>query len=393
MRRRTLAALIVASTLIGLALGPVGRATADPASFPTVLAGAGSDTTQDVLDAIATNIGPVGGTQEVGAWDAFKPGTNVVTRDDITPKAAVKCTNVTRPYNLYSTDALRRSLSGTAAVGGLTSTAGGMSPHPVPLGSGCFDFAQSSIFPGVKANSVGLLQYVPFGKDALTMAVGPGTGTNMTAIVDSFTLTQLWTLYSSGQPVTVNGRTYDPKGETGIPIRLLVPSLNSGDRTFFASVVGINPFTIPAWVHDTYVPAGGGPPQPVWDNNGTAVELDHHAIMPFSVAQWISQANGHNDRRHGAVLQTIDGVAPISSGKINTSFSRDLMHEVYNVIPFSATTATTSDLFKVFVATSGPFRLCGQTATITNYGFAPLTAHTCGQIDPALRAFGNDGTF
>jgi len=393
MKLRSFAtAAAICAGIAAVAIGMAGPTGADPSRVPTDIAGSGSDTTQDVVGAIAENLGPAAPANlKVGSWDATPVHT------DITPKAS-GCTNITRPNGSgEGVGALRRSLSGTAAVGNTASVAAGLTPHPITPGALCFDFARSSSGPGANASSSGLLQYIPFAKDAVTVSVGATTtGTDSTVIKGSFTTAQLQALYASGTPQTgSDGVTYDPNpadGTTGTAIHLLIPQAGSGTRTFFAGVVGINATTPPAWVHDTFTPTGGGTSQSVEEHDGTAVSLDHNALAPFSIAQWISQANGHNDRRNGAVVQSIDGQAAVVSGKINPAFPAAFTREVFNVIPFSATTATTSDLFKVFVATSGPFRLCGQTATITNYGFAPLTAHTCGQIDPALRAFAA-GTF
>src|SRR5882757_4531898 len=110
-------AAAICGGIAAVAIGMAGTAAADPAAIPTNLAGAGSDTTQDALDAIATNIGVgTGGIQEVGSWDAVKPASSpIIVHDDITPKSTASCTNITRPNGSgEGVGALRRSLSGTA---------------------------------------------------------------------------------------------------------------------------------------------------------------------------------------------------------------------------------------------------------------------------------------
>src|SRR5882672_1309493 len=132
-------AAAIAAGITAIAIGLAGPAAADPSAV-TTLAGAGSDTTQDVLNAIATNIGPSTGTKLVGSWDATPVHT------DITPKSTAACTNITRPNGSgEGVNALRRSLSATSTAAGLT--------HPVPLGSGCFDFARSSSGPGANQSN------------------------------------------------------------------------------------------------------------------------------------------------------------------------------------------------------------------------------------------------
>jgi len=395
-------AAAIAGGITAIAIGMAGPAAADPAAVSTI-AGAGSDTIQDVMNQLATD----DGGNLVGSWDAFKPGTTPpVVHDDITPKSTTACTNVTRPNGSgEGVGALRRSLSGSTKVGSTASVATGLAPHAIPLGAACFDFARSSSGPGANASTSGLLQYVPFALDGVTVAVGPASGTDATNIKGSFTEAQLKTLYSVGTPqVGSDGVTYDPNsadGTTGTAIHLLLPQAGSGTRTFFAGVMGINATTPPAWVKDTFVPTAGGAAQSVEEHDGTAVQLDHNALAPFSSAQWISQARGHNDRRHGAVLETINSTNPClpttsacsDTSTLNESFPSDFLREVYNVIPVSATTSGGSDanLFNVFVSTSSLKRICSHSTDITNYGFGLLTSapkgHTCGQVSSDLKAF------
>jgi hypothetical protein len=394
-----LVAAVSSAVLAGTVLGIAGPASADPTAVTTV-AGAGSDTTQDVMDAIAKSIS--GTSNLIGSWNAVQTGG--VAHGPITPKSTTACTNVSRPNGSgEGVTALRRSLSGTTGYPATTTAtyAAGAGATVPALGSQCFDFARSSSGPGANAAPTdGLLQYVPFALDGVTMAVGPASGASATAIKGSFTLTQLQSMYSTGAPaVGTDGVTYDPNpadGVTGTSIHLLVPQSGSGTRSFFAGVMGINATTLPAWVSDQYTPTAGGAAASVEEHDGTAVQQDHNAIMPFSTAQWIAQATGHNDRRHGAVLQNVSGVAPIdTNGKLNESFPSALLREVYNVIPFSATTASGSNvnLFNIFVSPStvNPNRVCGRTSLITEYGFGLLTSapkgHTCGQVSSDLRAF------
>src|SRR5437868_2504734 len=62
-RKWLIGGLAAVTTTAGLVVGVAGPASADPV---TTLVGVGSDTTQDVLDAVANQIG--GGV--VGSWDA-----------------------------------------------------------------------------------------------------------------------------------------------------------------------------------------------------------------------------------------------------------------------------------------------------------------------------------
>lgn len=367
--------------IVGALLGTAGPASADPAG-PTAVAGAGSDTIQDVMNQIATDLSAAG----LGSWDAFQPGSNpIVTHDTITPKSTTDCTGVSRPNGSgEGVSALRLSLTGTP---GYPTTTVATYPGSKLPGKNCFDFARSSSGPGANAATDGLLQYIPFAEDAVTVAVGPSS-----AIVNSFTSAQLTTLYSTGQPVTVGTHRYVPTngpvtpGATDIPIDLLVPQPGSGTRSFFAGIVGINATTLPAWVSDHYNPGN----LPVEEHDGSAVAADPNGIMPFSIAQYIAQSKGFNDRRHGAVLQSIDGQAPIVGGKISSTFPSQFTRLVYNVIPFEDTVSTGSNptLFRVFVGNNpnNPINLCGnEAAAIQTFGFNTIS--NCGQVLTSLRAF------
>jgi hypothetical protein len=224
-----------------------------------------------------------------------------------------------------------------------------------------------------------------------------GVTTVPTAITqaNSFSFANLQTLYSCGT-VTVNGVTYDPTGATGTKIDLYLPQPGSGTRKFWAGALGFNATTPPSCVHDTIV-AGALTGKSVEEHDGSAVATDPNGFGPFSIAQWIGQKNGHNDRRHGAVLTNLDSISPFdSNGHLNTAWNSNLKREVYNVLPYDRVVDTgdgnfDSVLAGIFVGTGSS--VCSHGLTIQNYGFAtlgkPATTHNCGDIDQALRAFPN----
>src|SRR5262249_37478061 len=122
-RRWLIVGVAAVTTTAGLVVGVAGPASADPV---TSLVGVGSDTTQDVVDAIADQIG--GGL--IGSWDAVNPSDHKTTHDLISPKRG--CT-MTRPNGSgEGVNALRISLGGTAT------------PLADPPELGCVDFARSS---------------------------------------------------------------------------------------------------------------------------------------------------------------------------------------------------------------------------------------------------------
>ncbi len=133
----------------------------------------------------------------------------------------------------------------------------------------------------------------------------------------------------------------------------------------------------------------------VEEHDGKAVATDTDGYGPFSASQWIGQRNGHNDRRHGAVLTSISGVSPFNNGNpatgtINTSFP--LVREVYNVVQYSRVVGASADpgLVALLVGTSS--FVCQDSLQIHSYGFATLSAtttDTCGSTASSLRAFAN----
>jgi hypothetical protein len=383
-RRRsvlTLGALCIG--FAALALGLAAPAAADPT---TTYVAVGSDTTQDVMDQFAASVGR--GT--LGSWDAVNPGSGAV-HEDITPKAGC---HMTRPNgSTEGLNALRKSLN-----------AGTTAPQlPDPPEPGCVDIARSSSGPGGNANPSGQLAYIPFALDAVATATGPATAVGppdpavATAITqaDAFTQTQVAAMYDNCTPQTVNGVTYDPTGATGTPIHLYLPQAGSGTRNFWATTLGFNVTTPPSCVHDHSVL---DPNEAIEEHDGTIYAQDANAFGPFSIAQWVSQKNHPTiDRRHNAVLHSLNGVAPLTTGgTLNTAYP--IKREVYNVALFSAVSngsggAGSDPVLSNLLAARSGFTpsLCAAPATIVNFGFALLTGaplgHTCGQIATDLRAF------
>lgn len=385
-RRGRLRSLFVLGALtVGLSaltLGLAGPAAADPT---TTYVAVGSDTTQDVMDAFASSVGR--GT--VGSWDAVNPA-NTNVHEQISPKAG--CT-LTRPNGSgEGVNALRKSLNPNTSAAQLADA-----PEP-----GCVDIARSSSGPGSNQANTGQLVYIPFALDAVATATGPATAVGgsdpavATAITQAngFTQAQVADMYDNCNPQTVGGVTYDPTGATGTPIHLYIPQPGSGTRSFWATTLGFNATTPPNCVHDHSVL---DPTESVQEHDGTIFAQDANAFGPFSIAQWVSQRNGHNDRRHNAVLHNLGGVAPLTAGgSLNTAYP--IKREVYNVVLFSAVSngaggaGSDSKLSNLLAArTNFTPTLCSATATIVNFGFAPLVGaplgHTCGQVATDLRAF------
>jgi ABC-type phosphate transport system substrate-binding protein len=382
LARKWLVGTIVAATATaGLIVGVAGPASADPM---TSLVGVGSDTTQDVMDAISLQVG--GGL--LGSWDAVDPVTKAAG-GQIAPKPG--CT-MTRPNGSgQGLNALRKSINPNT-------TAPQLADAPEP---GCVDWARSSSGPSTaNASPTGDLVYVPFALDAVATATGPATavtGTDPAVATnikdaDLFTKTDLQNMYDTCTPVTPAGSTvsYVPDGTvtdaTHQPIHLYIPQAGSGTRSFWLSTLNV-PATLPPCLHDTIV----GTTTIVEEHDGTVYAQDADAFGPFSIAQWVAQKNGHNDRRHNAVLHNLNGVAPLTAGgTLNSAYP--ITREVYNIVSFARVTST-ANADKQFVAqfSGSGSAVCSNAITILNLGFALLTSaplgHTCGQVATNLRAF------
>jgi ABC-type phosphate transport system substrate-binding protein len=387
MRNRLRRIFVFAVVLAGF-MFVVTPASADPS---TTYVAVGSDVTQDVTNQFAADEFP----GLIGSWNAINPVTGVA-HEVITPRPGC---SMTRPNGSgEGLNALRKSLDpGTTAVQ--------LADPPEP---GCVDIARSSNGPGANASVTGALQYVPFALDAVATVTGPATAgggavaTNIThaddlSLGNATTPGTLIKLYRDCAPVVVDGVTYNPN----IPapagsqeIHLYVPQAGSGTRTFWATTLGFSATTLPTCVHDKSV-AGG---VDVQQDDGTTYAQDPDGIGPFSVAQFVAQSNGHNDRRHGAAIHSLilaaggtTPVPPTVTGSLNEHFP--ITREVYNIVQRSRIVNTGAGfdptLAALLVGTSS--QLCSDELTIIAAGFATLDdtplGHACGATTNDLRAF------
>jgi len=454
--KRVIRSLAVTGVALGSVAGLVLSQTPALADPGVTYVMAGSDTIQDVMNAFAGSLG----TNEIGSENATNPSTNAIGDpvtisktgiSDLTNTVPASVCYFTRPDgSTQGAGALRQSmaslpnsgatsttyttpagesisLTGTNASG-TTDTVTGDLPSVAP-GPGCIDIARSSSTPptaDVEPTS-GLLQYIPFALDAVTVAIGstastighpastnesgtePTPATNLlssTGVAPDFTLAQLEAMYDNATPETAanNGVTYAPRTPGGtIPagdtaIDLYIPQAGSGTLSFFAGKLGFSATTPPAWDYQTIQSDGGQTVsdwvnQQVEEHDGTDVTVDPNGLTPFSIAQYIAQKNGHNPRFHQAVLLDIGGVSPTNGTALNTTFP--LIREVYLVIPYDKAVNGSDGNYDPNLASlmvSGSSTLCHDSILIGQYGFGLLSSsplgHTCGAIDTTnLRAF------
>jgi ABC-type phosphate transport system substrate-binding protein len=408
--RGAIAVGIGAMGLTGVLIAQTTPAIADPTQTLVVV---GSDTIQDVYNQFALDAGG----NLIGSYNATNPVTNAA-HEVITPvdgTAGVNCSFARPNGSTEGVDSLRLAINPATANGG-----GAVAPQAE---QGCVDIARSSSGPTSQSlqSNTGPIVYIPFALDAVGGATGPTTCTpatlcpsftadeinattgavtqvpNTTPVptaittADDFTLTDLENMYDSGDTVTEGGVTYWPLDSTvtkpagAVTIDLYIPQPGSGTRSFWASTLGFSNTSPPAWDNDV-IQAGAlaGTNSLVEEHDGTAYATDPNAYGPFSIAQWISQSKGHNDRRHDAVIHDLNGISPFTtSGGLNSSYP--ITRDVYSVVSFARVT-NSSDPLDGLLNGSNSF-LCNEQVTILNYGFGLLPS-TCGEVVAANRVLG-----
>ena len=437
MRKHKLRSLAVAGVVAVGVVAAIAQtapaARADSGSTTPQLAAVGSDTIQDVYNQFSADLPP----NTLNSFNAVNPTTGA-SHDHLiytNENSGASC-NYSRPNgSSEGLNALEASLGqpqGTPAL-------------PIEPQLGCVDVARSSAGPGATGSGPGsggfsgpnALQFVPFALDGVTGAVGPAAGTTggqgvgvsftaqshdangdsvttktvatqLPAAVNSFSLQNLKDLFGSGNAtnVTVNGvtTTFWPANGNGTQpanstkIDLYIPQLGSGTEKFWASTLGFTAGNPPAWDHTTIINGAlsvNGADNPNHfifsdeEHDGTNVATDPLGYAPFSIGQWLAQGKGLDDRRHSAVLEKVNGVAPVNtSGNLNTAFP--ITRLVYSVVS-RARLLNTGDPLNALLDGPNSF-VCQDTSTILNYGFGLLDGSpsslnaTCGEITPALEA-------
>ncbi|MBF4462737.1 MULTISPECIES: hypothetical protein [unclassified Rathayibacter] len=369
-------ARVVSACAAALALSLAGAtvASAEPNPLPTpgnaasyrTYSAVGSDTIQDVWNGLSNGTGA--SVSSVASWNAF-PSTlssTIQTRNG--------GPTFLRP---------RGSGAGVKAL-----SASYHAPFTYDNGAGGVvniqkqvQFARSSSGPAAAAT--GQLQYVPFARDAVSIAYQSGTATSGTP---KFSKAQLNAIFScSASADGVIGVTADGFPKINASNKVLKPQLpqaSSGTRSFFINAIGLS--SIGSCV------VQGAP-----ENDGTALTAVG-AVIPFSVAQWIAQKNSSStgvtntvsntglriaNLINGADTQTavttVNGVLKPgtlygSATAVPDSTVNPLARDTYNVVDASTirTDGTKSGL-ETTLTTSLATSAAKQ--TITKYGFLNLS--------------------
>ncbi|MET8955970.1 Ig-like domain repeat protein [Streptomyces sp. NPDC004393] len=371
---RSTAALVAAAVVAGgLALASPASADPTPPGTFRQLVGVGSDTTQDVLNALAGDT--VNGKSYAASAVKSADGAGIASYDAIEPGTGSTTSHIQTRTNGPSF--LRPNGSGKGRLALSESLTGDKFPDSSGVGiQGQVDFARSSSGPSTSGTA---FTYIPFARDAVGVAVKGSA-------LDTLTVDQLHDIYS-GTLTTVNGQTVHPK----------IPQSGSGTRKFFLSAIGLTDATL-----SPNIPT-------VQENQGDAALTEDGALVPFSVGSWIAQNNGVSPDfskdaaaagGHLAAVQlpgdtgatspvtTVNGkLTPVDGYFENATFGRD----VYNVVPSRAIDPTSiffdKALYDVFV-TSGSHTavLASDSAeqVIADFGF--MNESYNGSINPAKHA-------
>jgi hypothetical protein len=440
LRGKKLRGLIAAGVMVAGVGSLVLQTTPALADPQFTMVAVGSDTIQDVYNAFASNLG----NTTLASYDAINPISHAAgdTLAYINNTNGKTC-SFPRPNG---SGAGQEAMD--ASVAGPLPTTTVLNPEP---GVGCVDIGRSSSGPGSTAGApnsgnytgTNALQFVPFAEDAVDGSFGPAAGgTAFTAAthdaagdsvpattvatqlpvasVNMFTQQNLTDLYKNCKEITVNGTLFwplgDPNpGETTKPanaqqIDLYIPQTSSGTTKFWAGQTGaFSLTTLPACVFTTIqngalsVNGASNPSHFIFTNeehDGTAIATDPFGYFPFSIAQWIAQSNGHNDRRHGAVLadlvdasavQQVPTATKFGAVIISPNFPAPFTRLVYSVVSLAPLT-TGGTALNSFLNGSGS-TICQSSSTMISFGFSPLTGNanilggaTCGEITAALEA-------
>jgi hypothetical protein len=427
LRSRKARSLVAATVaIIGFSSLAVAQTMTVAHADPTeVLVATGSDTVQDVYNQFALDLTG----NALGSYDAVNPVTQTAG-DNISYADGSGHTNCsfTRPNGSGGgLSALRESLNPATTINPLT---GAALPQP-----NCVDIARSSssVTDDGHQSNTGPIVFVPFGVDAVAGTTGGSAagapyayqGTTITpqatfiTHAGDFSLVDLVNLFKNCSTITEDGVTYDPNNTTSgagtggvTPIHLYIPQASSGTAKFWIKILSNGGGALGSCVHNTIdtaasLPAvnSGAAGLSVEEHNGSPFVADPNGFGPFSIAQWISQSNGHNDRRHGAVVQTLKGCTSVtfgspatgtcsttptatgantagSGGTLNTGFP--ITREVYSVVSFARVSNTSDPLYSFLNANSIQDTLCNDVGSITAFGFA--VAGDCGSVTTANRS-------
>jgi hypothetical protein len=368
-----------------------GAAHADPKQLTSPLVSVGSDTIQDVENALAgytndADFTPVhsslaNGRQQLTSWDAI--GTSCISTK--APGASF-----VRPNG---SGAGRKALS-RAIDGANWGTAGDACGGPKPV-SGLIDYSRSS---SVSSTSGTALTYIPFGRDAVSYAYYVTGGATAITDLTRAELTSIYTAAAGGGTV-IRGTNVVPCG------------IQNGSGTFgFWNTVTTATTTQESTATSNCNAAGTG--ARVEENSGAALKAKGDAmagtnmfIVGHSAASFIAQSNGKAPSALGAGVglgsisdngSAVNIGSPYSGTAPNLTPSATFYNDavfgrlVYHVFDTNRVTGLgNAGLKSLFVGGSSIICSAGAQATVNAFGFLTLPTGTgagnCGDTTAVQR--------
>jgi len=383
--RRSLALGVAALALVALA---ACNPAPDKKAQNIVIVG--GDTTQDLTGVIASN------------YNSDPKNTDPDTAYNV---LSIQSTPLTVPADSQA-DCAATTFHTPAGVGEtLAPNAGNAGVDAlkasVANGDGCVSIARTGGSPRAIGSSPGTdnatFEYYGFALDAV------GWASESTLAPADITLAQLRGIYNCTYT------DWSQVGGTAGPIKRYWPTLSSGTRSFFqSSVLGFDPttFSSASCPSITVIPVNSGTP--------IVTNADQQkAIVPFSVGNWVAQANGVTpDIRGGLTIRSLNGAAPLflngSTWELNSpgasgnpgapvAESNVLLNTptpsypgiryVFHVVDNTEKLYSQAVLIVGFgnAANGWKSALCSGTdaATINQYGFAPLDTSADGTHNAA----------
>lgn len=410
-----LAVLASAASLGSLMLTNSAPVSADPQTF---LIGMGSDTTQDVMNALAGFNNGIGYTPirsssgskstQIVSYDAIVGG---VKGSCVTPKPGPTFSRPNGSTN--GRKALSRAIDGGLWTVGSSTCAG--EPTGQLLG-GIVDFARSSAAPPTPAAPGALdtdpsaaLTYLPFGRDALSFAYYRPGG----APVTSLTSGELNLIFTVG-PQTIGG------------VKIVGCSIQAGSGTYqsWNTAVTATAGQMLAATTQCRTAPGVTAPGEIQENDANSFktrgdlviaqpgESGTQVVIGYSAANFIAQKNGVSpDQTSTAPTVDLGAIDALGKPYAGTGSSRvpcgvavgctadfyaDVKYgrTVYNVVQTSRITGPPSanaDMKTLFVGPTSAICSPAAVTTINAFGFSPQSLPATGLGSCGYKA-ANDGT-
>ena len=398
---RAAAVLAAAASLLGVV--SINAASADPYSS-TAYAAAGSDTTQDVMNAMGGVVksSAATGTKSVASWDALLPGATPANPGCVSFKYGAP--SVLRPNG--SSNGINALIAAKTNVVWPATNPNPCTPAGKIIGAANLNVARSSRGPNNTTTS--RLTFVPFGRDAMMYIYRTNSPTAVADGVAAMTTAEFRATVSPG------GNALVTKGAT--TVLTCVPQSGSGTQQFWLTAIGHPAPTTNAAntiANTAFANCGNLQEHDGNDFNTLATSyLSTHpnsaVIVPMGAAPYVSQCNGFGiDRSNNfrpfvgtanGGIGDVDSIAAptgpltnatpgscagnqayfsFTSGATVGTYGRD----VYNVLWTTDITGFGADpgLVSLFVGNTNPTGVCGAAgqAVRANYGFlAPQLA--CG---------------